>query len=180
MSKSAERLIYTDTRQLIYWGAGFGIICFILALYSFSKGLEVGIGSVLAVVAGWGFLTSLRHLESGKKTVLELREDDIIFSNGIKVRYADIVQVWAADPFPMLGVGTLNLVLHLKPDAQITQTGRSIRALFFQSWVGANISLIRKKKMVSLMCPGLKPLGHGMDVDAMIDEIIKRAELADS
>lgn len=178
MSKPSERLIFTDTRQLIYWGAGFGIICLAIAMYSFAKNLEVGIGAGLTVVAGWGFLTALRHLESGKKPILELRDDDVIFSDGTKVRYADVAKIWAADPFPMLFIGTLNLVLHLHPGAQIKQTGRSIRALFFQSWVGSNISLIGKKKMVSLMCPGLKPLGCSMSTDEMLDELFSRVEAA--
>lgn len=178
MSKAVERLVFTDTRQIIYWGAGFGIICMTLAMVSFAQNLEVGIGAVLAAVAGWAFLTAVRHLESGKTAVLELRDDDVVFSDGTQVRYADISRVWAADPFPMLGIGTLNLVLQLHPNANIKQTGRSIRALFFQSWVGSNISLIRKKKMVSLMCPGLKPLGCSMSADEMIDELCARVDLA--
>lgn len=178
MTKAVDRLIFTDTRQWISWGVGLGAICLTIAVYSFAKGLELGVGACLAVVAAWCFVTALRHLESGKNAVLELRDDDILLRDGLVVRYQDVTKVWAADPFPLLFVGTLNIVLSLKPDAKITQSKRSIRALFFQSWAGANVSLIRKKKMVSLMCPGLKSLNGDMTEDELIDEIVLRVEAA--
>jgi hypothetical protein len=178
MTNAADRLIFTDTRQWIHWGIGLGTICLTIAMYSFAKGLEVGIGACLTVVAAWSFVTALRHLQSGKSAVLELRDEDILFRDGLVVRYQDVTKVWAADPFPLLFVGTLNIALSLKPDAKITRTKRTIRALFFQSWVGFNVSLIRKKKMVSLMCPGLKSLNGDMDEDDLINEIVLRVEAA--
>ena len=175
--------VYTDTKNHVIWGFILGIIVTGISAVSFIKGMHQGVGYLLLITGIWMLATACWHTKNGMKAVMTLNVDGVQLPDGVFVRYEDIDKIWAGDPFPMNPMGRLNIVFHLKNEAAITQTKRSVshslRTFLSLTTVGCNISMIRKKKSVSLMAPGLRPLdGSKQSEDDIIEELYARVDAA--
>jgi len=183
MKGGFKDVAYTDTKNHVVWGFALGIIVTGLAAVSFIKGMHLGVGYLLLIAGVWMLATACWHTKNGMRAVMTLNDDGIDLGGGLFVRYEDIDKIWAGDPFPMNPMGRLNIVFHLNDRAEIVQTKRSVsltlRTFLSLTTVGCNISMIRKKKSVSLMAPGLRPLdGTKQSEDDIIEELYARVDAA--
>lgn len=175
--------VYTDTKNHMYWGYVLGSIVSGLAVLSIIKDVNLGVGALLLITGLWMLATAWRHTKNGQKAIMTLKQNGVQLPDGVFVPYVDIEKIWAGDPFPMNPMGRLNIVFHLHKDAKLTQTKRSValtvKMFLSCSTVGCNISMIGKKKSVSLMTPGLRPLdGSKQSEDDIIEELYARIDAA--
>ncbi|MDU8351447.1 hypothetical protein RYA05_06050 [Pseudomonas syringae pv. actinidiae] len=178
MRKRTNSIQYTDTRQHIYWDAFFGSVVLLLGMVGLFKDGMSGLVGVLLATGVFLYAAAFMHIKySGKRVTMTLSDEGIEFEGGLFVPFDDVDRIWIADPFPMLALGFTNVVLHLKKDVKIKQSGRTWKSAFFLTHVGCNISAIRKKKMVTYMSPGIKVFnGPKMKEDDIIEEIMDRFE----
>jgi hypothetical protein len=184
MSQQFKDRAFTDTKNHVYWSIPLGAIVLGLAAASFYQGVSTTLGVILLVAGLWQLAVAYLHLSNGKTAVMTLKQKGIQLPDKVFVPYKDIEDIWAGDPFPMLPHGRLNLVFKLNKDAKITQTKRSaplqFKMFFSLTTVGNNISMIGKKKSVSLMAPGLRPLdGSKQNEESILEEIYARMEADD-
>lgn len=180
MRNRTNPIQYTDTRQHIYWDFALGSIVLLLGFVGLFKDGMSGLVGVLLATGALLFVAAFMHIKhSGKRVTMTLCDEGIEFDGGLFVPFDDVDRIWIADPFPMLGLGFTNVVLHLKKDAKIKQSGRTWKSAFFLTHVGCNISAIRKKKMVTYMSPGIKVFkGPKVKEDDIIEEILYRFDLS--
>jgi hypothetical protein len=178
MSTSQKDASYTDIKNWFYWGLGIGSIIFTLGAFGLMKNVSTGVSFILLASGIWLLISAFLHSKNGAKALITLKDDGVLFpQEDLFIPYSNIEKVWAGAT-PM---GALNIVLHLYKDAELIQTKRSVqysfRSLFFLTTVGCNISLIGKKKMVSLMSPGLRQLNASKkDQVDVVDELYARIE----
>lgn len=178
MNQPRPPIAYTDTKSYGYWAIVLGAAVGVIGVFSFVKQISMGLGAFMAFCAVYMFATTFFHLTmNGKRTVMTVSDEGVAFENGLFVPFGDVEKIWAGNPFPTIPGDILNIVLHLKPEAPVKQSGRGWKALFFLTYVGGNISMIGKKKMISFMTPGLVPVNGGkMDQDEILEDLIERLD----
>jgi predicted lipoprotein len=176
MNQTRPALAYTDIKSFGYWAAVIGVMVAAIGIFSFFKQISMGVGAVMAVCAVYMLAAAFFHLRmNGKRTVITVSDDGVAYEDGLFVPFENVDKIWAGNPFPSLPGDILNIVLHLKPDAPVKQAGRGWKAIFFLSYAGGNISMIGKKKMITLMTPGLRPVGGpSMDQDEILEDLFER------
>lgn len=176
MNQLRPPIAYTDTKSFGYWAIGLGAVVGAIGAFSFAKKMNMGLGAVMAFCAVYMFAAAYFHFTmNGKRTTMTVSDEGVGFEGGLFVPYSDVDKIWAGDPFPTIPGDILNIVLHLKPDAPVKQAGRGWKAFFFLTYVGGNISMIGKKKMISFMTPGIRPVGGPkVDQDDILEDLFER------
>ncbi|NHZ96837.1 hypothetical protein [Massilia sp. CCM 8734] len=176
MNQTRPPIAYTDSKSFGYWAIVLGAAVGVIGIFSFVKQISMGLGAVMAFCAVYMFAAAFFHLTmNGKRTVITVSDDGVAYEGGLTVPFSDVDKIWAGNPFPTIPGDILNIVLHLKPDAPVKQAGRGWKAIFFLTYVGGNISMIGKKKMISFMTPGLRPVsGQKMDQDDILEDLFER------
>lgn len=176
MNQPRPPIAYTDTKSFGYWAIGLGAAVGVIAGYSFAKQMNTGLGAFMAFCTLYMAATAYFHFTmNGKRTTMTVSDDGVGFEGGLFVPFSDVDKIWAGDPFPTIPGDILNIVLHLKPDAPVKQAGRGWKAFFFLTYVGGNISMIGKKKMISFMTPGIRPVaGPKVDQEDILEDLFER------
>lgn len=176
MNQARPPIAYTDSRSFGYWAIVLGVAVGAIGIFSFIKQLSMGVGALMAFCAVYMFAAAFFHMTmNGKRAVITVSDDGVAYEDGLFVPFSHVEKVWAGNPFPTIPGDILNIVLHLKPDAPVKQAGRGWKAIFFLTYVGGNISMIGKKKMISFMTPGLCPVGAPkMDQDDILEDLFER------
>ncbi|MDQ1815310.1 hypothetical protein RBA41_18580 [Massilia sp. CCM 9210] len=176
MNQSRPPIAYTDTKSFGYWAIGLGAAVAVIGIYSFVKQMSMGLGAVMLFCAIYMFAAAYFHFTmNGKRTTMTVSDDGVGFDGGLFVPFSDVDKIWAGNPFPTMPGNILSIALHLKPAAPVKQSGRGWKAVFFLTYVGGNISMIGKKKTISYMTPGIRPVsGADMDQDDILEDLYER------
>lgn len=75
---------FTESRRVLFMGAGLGLVLVVLAIAAFSSGKATGVtglGVVFLIGAAWLFASAWSNRNAGDKPLMVLKEDGIWFFN---------------------------------------------------------------------------------------------------